>query len=393
MKYALLVATLTLGSLEALAGTLRFGTPEVEKLHGGAEQATAALDIVIVGEGYTASQMPLFVDSARRVKDAILSTPPFDAYSSFLKIWQVNSISQQSGVDNPATGVYVDTCFDGILDGERLDCRSVTNVWLAVNGIPDRNIVIVICNTGSGRPQAPGSFCFVSQTATLGRVAVHELGHCIAGLADEYVESYNSDQVYNGTTEPDWPNLTLQRSAGACKWAVWNGEDAGDGDRVGTNEGGSHCGYGVFRPTRTHCRMRSYLHGFCPVCREALIRALHAAASPITASSGSPRRLLVWTSNPLAPRWEWLNFGQFTASLDEIVPDGSTTTFWSVDGSNRMDTWRSDLGRTQRHSFAIYLSPGWHTVTAWVIDTNAQLRIGGSQAKPYRTVTWRFRQE
>ena len=228
----------------------------------------------------------------------------------------------------------------------------------------------MICNDpqygGSGLP----GLAAVYNGAEMTRVATHESGHAHAGLGDEY---FYSDLGYFGP-EPTQPNLTTQPVATSSKWGPWVGATVSDGTRVGTFAGGLNVfDRGIFRPVDSDCHMKDHDRGYCPVCREAVIRSLHGRTNMITRTSASASF--------------GLNLGTFTASVDEIVPDASTVVTWTVDGVAVGTTSIAVNGTAMRHTLTRNLGWGAHTVTATVRDNSTMLRIGSD---PKSSVTWTF---
>ena len=97
-------------------------------------------------------------------------------------------------------------------------------------------------------------------------VALHELGHSFAGLADEY--DYGT---CNNSTEPSAPNVTINTDNSTVKWIHWF-----DDPNVGMFEGGKYCKTGVWRPTETSI-MRNLGQPFYPVNQEAWSMAVYEA--------------------------------------------------------------------------------------------------------------------
>ena len=59
------------------------------------------LDIVILAEGYTKSQMNKFRNDAKRFMDYILDCEPYNKKKDAINFWTVESASEESGTDNP----------------------------------------------------------------------------------------------------------------------------------------------------------------------------------------------------------------------------------------------------------------------------------------------------
>ena len=91
-----------------------------------------------------------------------------------------------------------------------------------------------------------------------GKIYVHEFGHLLLGLGDEYVGTTSYDDMYARDIEPWEANLTT----------LVGFEYEGV---VGVFEGGGYAAKGVYRPWR-NCLMNN-LHRtdeFCPVCTKAI---------------------------------------------------------------------------------------------------------------------------
>ena len=113
-------------------------------------------------------------------------------------------------------------------------------------------------------------------------VFIHELGHGLAGLADEY---YTSDvayqDFYNLSVEPWEPNITTMVNFKA-KWADMVSESTPIptpanpkySNTIGAYEGGGYMSKGIYRPY-INCRMHSNdADGFCPVCQRAISKVI-----------------------------------------------------------------------------------------------------------------------
>jgi len=109
-------------------------------------------------------------------------------------------------------------------------------------------------------------------------VLVHELGHSLAGLADEYYDSvvaYND--FFSPKFEPWHPNITNLVNF-SIKWGdmiesdvpIPTPENYKYSKKVGVFEGAGYSAKGLFRPYQ-NCIMRSHsANSFCPVCQKAI---------------------------------------------------------------------------------------------------------------------------
>jgi hypothetical protein len=206
-------------------------------------------DMVIVGDGYTASQMSVLRQHAQSKWAEIAGTAPWNRYASSINVWLVNVISNQSGVDNdPSLGISRDTALDMYFwcgNIERLLCMSEAKAQQFAAQAPGVDAIVAVANStkygGAGYP----SLATVSGgNAHSGRIAIHELGHSVGGLADEY---WSAGTVYTGG-EPREPNVT--RDPSGSKWAQYLGQSTPDGGVIGSYQGGHQYEFGIYRPSQ-----------------------------------------------------------------------------------------------------------------------------------------------
>ncbi len=231
-------------------------------------------DLVIVGDGYTSSEMGLLRQHAQAKWDEIAATAPWSAHRASVNVWLVEVVSAQSGVDNdPAQGINRTTALDmyfwcsGI---ERLLCLNETKAKQYAAQAPGVDAIVAVGNTtkygGAGYP----SLATVSGgNARAGQIAIHELGHSVGGLADEY---WTAGTTYTGG-EPREPNVT--KSSGCAKWSSYLGRATPDGGVIGCHQGGHQYANGIYRPSQDSL-MRTLGKPFNLVGLDAMDRAIRA---------------------------------------------------------------------------------------------------------------------
>jgi hypothetical protein len=237
-------------------------------------------DLVFVGDGYTAAEQALFHSQAVARWQQITAYEPFRTLKDKFNVWQVNAVSNQSGADNdPTVGVRKDTVLGGRFycdNVARLICvdTSVTRSYAALAPGSDQALVLINSTTYGGS----GGTVTVSSggNAQSGDIVVHELGHSIGGLADEYG---GPGRYPSG--EPREPNMSLltasQMQAQNKKWAAYLGRPTPDGGVIGTFEGGAYYDKGVYRPSANSI-MRSLGHKFNLIGVDQLTAAVNARA-------------------------------------------------------------------------------------------------------------------
>ena len=62
---------------------------------------TAAIDILVMGDGYTAQEQSKVTSDARLCTDHLFETSPFDRYTDFFNVFALHIISEESGISHP----------------------------------------------------------------------------------------------------------------------------------------------------------------------------------------------------------------------------------------------------------------------------------------------------
>ncbi|MFJ6378390.1 M64 family metallopeptidase [Kitasatospora sp. NPDC092039] len=280
------------------------GDGEVTALVRNGEPATK-LDVVVVGDGYTAQEQEKFRTDATQKWQELTSVEPYAAYRGLFNVWAVSAVSPESGVTgdpdqatvrHTALGSYF-WC-DGV---ERLLCVDEKAVESYAAKAPQADLVLVVANTakyggaGYNDVKSPvgyeGIATVAGGNAKSGQIAVHEIGHSLGKLADEYV--YEGQGTYHGD-EPAEANISTltadrMRRQGA-KWSRWLGQASPDGGTVGTYEGGGYYPTGLYRPTENSI-MRSLGREFNLPGREAMIAGFYRHATPLTSPTAQGSRL------------------------------------------------------------------------------------------------------
>ena len=245
------------------------------------------IDVAIVAEGYTETEMEAFYADARAATEAIFAHEPFKSLKGRFNVVAVATPSAESGVSRPKQGSWRRTAFGSHFDTFYSD-RYLTTLRLrtlhdALAGIPYEHIIILANTDQYGGGGIYNSYVLSStRHAQFLPVVVHEFGHSFAALADEYAYDDEYSPMYPDGIEPWEQNITTLTRFDA-KWAdlVPAGtpvptppvkSDDGRFSKVGLYEGAGYRSRGVYRPC-TDCRMRTNTAPeFCPVCRRAIER-------------------------------------------------------------------------------------------------------------------------
>jgi hypothetical protein len=261
---------------EKTTGFRTMAAAEVVKIWGDRDSADA-FDLVFVGDGYTSDDLATYSANVKSKWDELSAVQPFADFKPYFNVWQVNVISTESGVDHdPTKGLLKDTALDmGFwcqgrdANTERLLCVNETKAKEYAALAPQADQVIALGNTtkygGAGGSVATAS----GSNAQAGQIAIHELGHSIGGLADEYDYPYAN---YTGL-EPREINVTKDPTG--AKWGEYLGQPSPDGGVIAPVEGARYYKTGLYRPTANSI-MRTLGKEFNLIGRDAMVKAFKA---------------------------------------------------------------------------------------------------------------------
>jgi hypothetical protein len=297
------------------------------------------VDLLLIGEGYTAAQLPKFHADAKRLVDALFAVEPFKSRRNDFNVRGLDLPSAEPGVNRPHVKQYRRTPVSAeynIFDSERyvltFDNRALRD---AAATAPYEFLEILV----NEKQYGGGGIYNLQATSAVDTgfaeyVFIHEFGHHFAGLADEY---YTSDVAYEtgGADHPEpWePNVTALHDPAKLKWrdlverttplpTPWNkeayeaksrefrtrrrallakGAPETDVDalfreqmaserpflgsmefsgKVGAFEGASYEAKGLYRPEADCIMFTRDPVGFCRVCRRAIGRIIDQYSKP-----------------------------------------------------------------------------------------------------------------
>jgi IgA Peptidase M64/Peptidase M64 N-terminus len=287
------------------------------------------VDLLLLGDGYTARETKKFEADARRLIAVLFATSPFKEHRSDFNVWGLCPPANESGISRPSTGIYRDSLATYDAFGSERYILAFDNQRLRKTAqFAPYEFIEILAN---GRTYGGGGIFNLYSTVAVDNafanyVFVHEFGHHFAGLADEY---YTSPVAYAPATEriePWEPNATALLDKKSLKWqdlvdadtpipTPWNKEpfeayereygarraqlrkdkrpeqemedlfreDRRKVDammhaekyfgRVGAFEGAIYEARGYYRP-QVDCIMFSRTDYFCKVCKRAIERVI-----------------------------------------------------------------------------------------------------------------------
>ncbi len=215
----------------------------------------------ILGDGYTKNEQGSFDKTAKEVANYIISSDPFNQMKGKMNIYSVNVNSQESGAgDSPSDrhNNYFGSCYNNGGIQRLLVANNTSKVKsVAKQAIGQCDAIIVIVNDnrygGSG-----GEIITTSTDSTINETVLHEMGHTIGKLSDEYWAgqqyAHESPNMTRSKSSPPWKDLMGKNGVGVYPYSEnpsW------------------------YKPSN-NCKMQ-YLgkeHPFCPVCQRQLLKRM-----------------------------------------------------------------------------------------------------------------------
>jgi hypothetical protein len=294
-------------------------------------EPSAKVDLLILGDGYTAAERSKFEKDARRFTKVLFSTPPFREHQQDFNVWGLCPAAEESGVPRPSSGIHhrspLGTMYD-TFDTERYVLTTENRALRDVASFAPYEFIEILVN---GATYGGGGIFNLYATVAADNewapyVFVHEFGHHFAGLADEYYVSQVAYAPAARRIEPWEPNVTALLDPKNLKWkdlvvadtpipTPWGKEQyeafeqkiqaqrreiraqnrpesemsslfkkerqqeseqlASDkyASRVGAFEGAMYEAHGYYRPA-INCIMFTRDDSFDPVCRQAIERII-----------------------------------------------------------------------------------------------------------------------
>jgi hypothetical protein len=326
------------------------------------ERCGAGVHLYVLGDSYTAAQQILLLDDAARFISFALADEGIRSYLLHWNIHVVRTISTESGIDSVYGVDEVDSAFGSgfnCLGIARMICTSQYAVLEALIEVSNDADALPVLLVNSDRYGGSGGSISVFSSSSP-QIALHEMGHSFAGLADEYIDAQVAAIKLRSWSEGRYPNATRFSDPADVPWTHWiddldNYPSLAGEAGVGVFEGAYYNPYGFYRPLSTS-RMRSNFADFGPVNSETWVLENYRLSSPVSAASPHASRVSLVTG-------EFQRFSvelQFNEELQDIN--------WFLDGIDQ------GLDDSKHFLFASNVS-GVHTLTLRVRDDSGRIRL------------------
>ena len=329
------------------------------------------INLVFMGDGYTTFELDKFITDATNFSNSLFNQSPFKEYSEYFNVYAIKVPSNESGTDHPGTATdvtepvidiaVVDTYFNTSFDTagyHRLlyTYDSATVYDVLADNFPEFDQPIILVNS-SEYGGAGGPYATSSTGASADEIVIHELGHSLFNLKDEY---YPGDGL-----AAEALNMTQETNTSLVKWKNWLGTNG-----IGIYPYGNSGTAATWNRPHQSCKMRYLGYPFCDVCKEGIIEKVHDLVSPIDAFLPNNNTV----ENPTFP----LDF-----QLDLIKPNPNTLeSEWTLNTT----PFASNVDAIS--VLETDLVEGPNTLTTVVHDNAPFLRIDNHDSFHVFTVTW-----
>ena len=252
-------------------------------LHKGGDPEQC-LDILFIPDGYSRDDRGKLDVDVKAFASYILNCSPYKENRERINIYAIKGFSEESGVTDPNNKIerktLLNSSYNTLGTDRYLMCENVWRMYDVAEDVPF-DAIVLICNSekygGGGIYNFYATVCNGAPDADF--VIVHEMGHSIGGLADEYYTSETSvNDFYPAGIEPMEPNVTTLvdfekkwKNMLDPKTPVPTPATKEYNDMLGVYEGAGYVAKGVYRPWQ-NCTMKEIIYNnFCPVCTKVLI--------------------------------------------------------------------------------------------------------------------------
>ena len=261
------------------------------------------VDIVILGDGYTAAEMSKYQSDIQQFVQLMFEQEPLKEYQRFFNVHRIDVASAESGSDHPENNTFRNTAFDSAYNCggiQRLICANTSKAAnVAFNSLAPSQIdlIILIVNDpvygGSG-----GQIAVASTNVSAVELVLHESGHTFGLLADEYI---TTPPPCSNTSEPSEANVTRTTTRASIKWNAWIDPStplptsSTQPGLPGLYEGARYCATGLYRPT-FNSKMRNLGVPYEQINSEQLVRRIYNTVSPVDSASPANRSFSLTTA-------------------------------------------------------------------------------------------------
>ena len=286
------------------------------------------INLVYLSDGFKAAELASFITNCNNINNELFLQTPFSQYKNFFNSFAVRVPSTQSGAVHPATAsdesssggqpyanpsIYFNSTFDYYSIHRLLVPQNYTGINnVLASNLPDYDLGFIVVNSpyygGSG-----GSFATSSIESSAAEIAIHEIGHSFASLADEYwAGDFYAEEK---------PNMTQTNNSATVKWKNWYGIN-----NIGIYPYGTSGTSAIWYRPHQNCKMQYLGVPFCSVCSERFIDRIHELVNMVDSYLPATTSFTINETTPVTFSVSNLNTTPSTITVNWYL-NGSTTPF------------------------------------------------------------------
>jgi len=332
---------------------------------------TNRLNLVLFSEGYTNGQQGRFLADCTNAAASFLSVQPYAEYARYFNVFAIYTNSAKSGSTHlNLTSYTVNSTFFN----STYDAASDTVITIPPNGsdsnvsdgqgringllqqfLPATNTdlpAVLVNDVVDGGSDNSGSAAITS-VSYASYILVHESGHTLGGLGDEYTKPYPGY-----TNQLEQPNTSTHTNYSQISWNAWIATNTpiptpftyAYQNTVGLFQGAHYTNSSWYRPM-FDCCMRSFGNAsFCPVCQQALVLAIYGKTRPVDVRTPATNNLtvtspqmLTFNLNLLQPATHNLNVQWRTNNVAVPGATNATLAIWPSQLANGTSAVEADV--------------------------------------------------
>lgn len=258
------------------------------------------VNLVIVSAGFTAAEMETFFELCGRMTTSFFTHQPWRRYGDWVNMYAVFVGDESAENSRVRVGGH---------KGQILMCDNGLAAEYASYAAP-AHVAIVMHNSSFSTAS-----CGMWGVATVNKTSadnagavVHELGHCLAGLGDEYIQR---GDTFNGTEEGlvNTVNVSAHANPRLSRWNYWTADAwpglfgmlTYPGVSPVKNFEGAGWPKGIYRPEEA-CMMRGSRDAFCVVCDETMQANLIRYTNLLPVVEPAREDLVLWRGESIDVR-------------------------------------------------------------------------------------------
>lgn len=181
------------------------------------------INFSILADGYTSNEMDKFVNDSKRIIKGIFKSKAYTSYENGFNFYAVKTPSAESSFGKGNN--FHNTFFGSKIVSHYIDLTSFSYPSrFALSQVQDTDFVLIMLNSkeygGRAAYTTPSVAVFTSDNSLSVYLALHEIGHSFANLADEYKENKNPREAANLTkslSNPPWKQFLGKSGIGVFK--------------------------------------------------------------------------------------------------------------------------------------------------------------------------------